>query len=237
MHRILQLANATRAAHPNDPFFADLEPSLTSNPLKRRFYAQYNRAFTQLDPESWTNLLNKAVKHFAEKRVLQLKGPFFDQLTDAFAYHWLVSRGFDGVRVLREESGSNLSKQPDLSFLFRGDRYFCETKTINTSLRELQSRSQPMYRNSSRYASLHPTLLKKYDDAVNQGVKQIKTMGTTGLVFIMAWLDDFTMTYGAKHRNEIRDHLTRYDFPVVAKLGLETSLIEHVERLPSPRAA
>jgi len=237
VNRVLELVSATRTAHPSDTFFAGLERSLATRSLKRSFYAAYERAFAKLDHESWSNLVRKAVTHFHETRPHQLKGPFFDQLNDAFAYSWLLRKHFQEVRVLPERSGSNQSKQPDIAYQHQGVRYLCDTKTVNTSVQELQNRKTIAYRDSSRYAVLHPTLLRKYDDAIQNGKKQIDATGEHGLVFVVAWLDDFTMTYAAAHRRIIRTHLRRQTFPVVVQFGLNPRSIEHVRHLPRPKAA
>jgi hypothetical protein len=237
MHRVLELVSATRTAHPSDTFFAGLEQALATPSLKRSFYCAYERAFAKLDEESWSNLVRKAVMHFHETRPHQVKGPFFDQLNDAFAYSWLLRQHFQQVRVLRENSGSRQSRQPDIAYEHQGVRYLCDTKTINSSVQELQNRKTIAYRDSARYAVLHPTLLKKYDDAIQNGKEQISANGEHGLVFVVAWLDDFTMTYGATHRQTIRTHLRRQTFPVVVQFGLDPRSIEHVRHLPRPKAA
>ena len=237
MHRVLELMSATRAAHPSDTFFDSLEQSLTQRSLKHRFYGAYERAFAKLDQESWTNLVSKAVARFHDSRPHQLKGPFFDQLSDAFAYCWLLGQKFQHVEVLREQNGSHQPKQPDIAYQHQGVRYLCDTKTINTSVQELQSRKVIAYRDSSRYAVLHPTLLKKYDDAIEKGRAQIGATGKHGLVFVVAWLDDFTMTYAAAHRQAIRTHLRKQAFPVVVQFGLGPHSVEHIRHLPRPRAA
>ena len=237
MHRVLELVSATRTAHQSDTFFAGLEQSLAARSSKRRFYAAYERAFAKLDEESWGNLKSKAVAHFHESRPHQLKGPFFDQLNDAFAYCWLLGQHFQHVKVLREQNGSHQSKQPDIAYQHQGVGYFCDTKTINTSANELQNRNVIAYRDSSRYAVLHPTLLKKYDDAINYGKEQINALGKNGLVFVIAWEDDFTGTYADKHREAVRTHLRTHAFPVVVQFGLGPHSIEHISHLARPRAA
>ena len=237
MHRVLELVSATRVAHPHDMFFAGLEDALAIPSLKRQFYAKFERVFAKLDDASWKHLTEKAVKHFHETRPHQLKGPFFDQLNDAFAYEWLLGRGFQPVEVLREAVGSHNAKQPDIAFWRQGTRCFCDTKTINVSAREPQDRKIPMYRDSARYAALHPTFLKKFDDAISKGREQVNGKGELGLVYVVAWLDDFTMTYDATHREAIRTHLRKQPFPVVVRFGLTNRPIEHVRHLVRPKAA
>ena len=130
MRRVKQLIDSVRAAHPDDTFFSGFEASLESWPLKRRFYEAYERAFTILDDQSWENLREKAVCHFHETRPHQLKGPFFDQLSDAFACQWLVRQSFTEVTVLPEQRiGRNLAKCPDIRFCGFGRQFYCDAKT------------------------------------------------------------------------------------------------------------
>jgi len=231
MQRVLQLVSAVRSAHPNDTFFLDLERSLATWPLKRRFYTRFERAFSRLDDKSWKNLVEKAVAHFHETRPHQLKGPFFDQLNDAFAYKWLIKQGFHTVRILRETSSKKGAKQPDISFRHGNTCFYCETKTINTSLDELRARVAGGYRDFSKYRSIHPTLFKKYDDAIRLGSEQIHSNNARGIVFVVSWPDDFTMTYHNEHRQVIRTYLRTQNHPVVVQFGLTSSFIQHLRSL------
>lgn len=222
MRRVKQLVDCVRAAHPRDTFFSDFELSVESWPLKRRFYEAYERAFAVLDDRSWENLREKAVGHFHETRPRQLKGPFFDQLNDAFACQWLVRRGLTEVTILAEQrNGRNLAQCPDISFCAFGRRFYCDAKTIVPSILEHEQRSITQYRNSSRYEQLHPTFLKKIDDAITAGTKQIRALGNCGLIFLLVNFDDFTMTYYAQHRTQIRAHLLDHrGLPYVIRFGL-----------------
>src|SRR6476646_2260896 len=102
MRRIRELIASVSAAHPGDDFFAGVEQTLKVAPDARRQYEAYERALSVLDPESWAVLQAKAVAHFTDHRPGQRKQGFFNQLNDAFAYQYLVRRGYKQVRVLRE---------------------------------------------------------------------------------------------------------------------------------------
>jgi hypothetical protein len=229
-----------RKQHSEDSFFRTFESSLKTWPLKRRFYAAYERAFALLDDSSWKNLLSKAVNHFPEKRYRQVKGPFFDQLNDALAYQWLVSRGFTEVSVLPEPRDAKQgSKCPDISFCASGNQFYCDVKTLSTSIAELDQRCSSKYRDSSRYAQLHPTFLKKIDDAVSTGTEQIRARGPNGMVFVLVNFDDFTLTYYSRHRTQIASHLRdRVSLPIVIKFGVcGHRRIQRVRSLLRPGAA
>jgi len=103
-------------------------------------------------------------------------------------------------------------------------QFYCDAKTIVPSILEYEQRSIAQYRDSSRYARLHPTFLKKIDDAIAAGTKQIHALGNCGLIFLLVNFDDFTMTYYAQHRTQIKAHLRDHQgLPFVVRFGLLSS--------------
>lgn len=181
MDRVSQLVRLFREAHPSDSFFDKFEASLAVCPLKRNYYNAYERAFSELDALSWKSLSEKALRHAHETRYRQCKGPLFDQLNDAFAYKWLVSRGFTAVSILPEAiSPKKGQKCPDIEFLHLGKKLYCDVKTIAPSRVELDARHDVKFRDSSRYFSLHRTFFTKLDDAVKNGQQQIQARGRVG---------------------------------------------------------
>lgn len=240
MHRVSQLVRLFRVAHPSDSFFNEFEASLAVCPLKRNYYNAYERAFSVLDTVSWENLCEKAVRHAHETRHRQIKGPFFDQLNDAFACKWLMSRGFRGVFIMPEPiSPKKGQKCPDIKFLHSEKQFYCDVKTIASSRAELDARHVPKYRDSSRYLTLHPTFFKKLDDAVANGIEQIHAMGKNGLVFVIVNFDDFTMTYYKEHKVQIANHLRNHvSFPLIIQFGIDSRRrIEHAFNLSARERA
>ena len=222
MNRVRDLISAIRAANPSDPFFFNFEPSLKTHPLKRGYYDSYEAAFSYLDDSSWTNLRSKAVAHFHESRPKQVKGPLFDQLNDAFAYRWLVNRGFSQVTVLPEDRHAT-QRSPDISFYCSGKQFACDVKTLNVSNNELDRRRAPpkYYDWSTTFRELHPTFFKKIDDAVANGTEQIRTRCENGLVFILVHSDDYLSTFYREHRVRIASHLRTFrHIAVVVKFGV-----------------
>ena len=123
-------------------------------------------------------------------------------------------------------------KFPDISFRASGNQFYCDVKTISTSVVELDQRCSLKYRDSSRYAQLHPTFLKKIDDAVSTGTKQIRARGPNGMVFMLVNFDDFTLTYYRQHRIQIATHLRAHvSLPIVIKFGVSGH--RRIERLRS----
>lgn len=240
MTRVHDLIAAVRTAHPTDPFFSNFETSLRTHPLKRSYYAAYERAFSCLDDSSWTNLRSKAVDHFSNSRPKGGKAPLFDQLNDAFAYRWLVNRGFSQVTVLPEDRHATL-KSPDISFCGCGQQFACDVKTLNVSNDELDRRCAPpkYYDWSTTFLTLHPTFFKKIDDAVAKGTKQIRTHCKNGLVFILVHSDDYASTFHREHRVRIASHLRRFQgIAVVVKFGVVgRRRIERYDSLLVPCAA
>ncbi|MGA8409167.1 MAG: hypothetical protein WB680_18480, partial [Candidatus Acidiferrales bacterium] len=109
MKRFRELIAAVREKHPSDTFFADFESSCLREPLKRKHYRCYNDALMLLDDESWNILKEKAVKYFMVRREGQLKEGFFNQLNEAFAYRYLLHRGMENIRFVKEAK----VKRPD----------------------------------------------------------------------------------------------------------------------------
>lgn len=237
MDRVSQLVRLFRERHPSDSFFDQFEASLAISPLKRNYYNAYERAFAELDALSWKSLSDKALRHAHETRARQGKGPFFDQLNDAFAYKWLVSRGFTAVSIMPEPTSPKKGQKcPDLEFRHFGKQLYCDVKTIAPSDVELRSRHDVKFRDSSRYLSLHPTFFKKLDHAVKNGQQQIQAKGENGLVFIIVNFDDFAMTYHKNHRVQIAEHLrNNVSFPAIIQFGIDSGcLIEHAFNLSAP---
>ena len=251
MARVHDLIAAIRTAHPTDPFFHNFEASLRTDPLKRSYYAAYERAFSCLDDTSWTNLRSKAVAHSHEQRPKRVKAPLFDQLNDAFAYRWLVNRGFSQVTILPEDHRAT-QKSPDISFCGCGRELACDVKTLNVSNNELDRRCAPDYNIpdgtpanpkyydwSTTFQKLHPTFFKKIDEAVAKGTEQIRTRCKNGLVFILVHSDDYASTFYPEHRVCIASHLRRFqDIAVVVKFGVVGQRrIEHIDSLLVAHAA
>src|SRR6267143_826505 len=115
MKRFRELIADIRKKYPDDKFFVDFESSCRVEPAKARHYRSYDDALMLLDDMSWNILKGKAIEHFGNERDGQRKQGFFNQLNEAFAYRYLMRKGFGNVRFIEEGN----RKRPDIRFVDR----------------------------------------------------------------------------------------------------------------------
>lgn len=212
-----ELIRAASQAHPLDHFFGELDTTLRLSSQARAFYRAYERALSYLDQESWAELSRKAIAHFRDHREGQLKQGFFNQLNDAFAYQFLSRRGCSRVSILRE--GQNPT--PDIEFFIGETRHYCEVKTIGISQEEINRRGAESLFDGSVYQELSPAFLRKLDSTLLMAHSQVTSQGTTGLVFVIAQFDDFTMAHYERYHEQLVDFLRTHEIPdVYVKVGL-----------------
>ncbi len=225
MRRMYDLVKMTRESHPEDQFFANLDDTLRSSSQARAQYRTYDRALSYLDAESWDVLSKKAIAHFQDHRSGQKKQGFFFQLNEAFAYQFLIRRGYKGVAVLREDGAT----KPDITYLDGADRHFCEVKSIGVSDAELKIRDAKDVYDLCVYQELSAGFLNKLGDAIRQAGRQISSQGnSSGLVFVVAQFDDFTLDHYSNYRKQISQFLSNHDVPeVFIKIGLGGSRYIH----------
>jgi hypothetical protein len=212
-----ELIRAAIHAHPHDDFFGDLDKTLKISSQARAFYRAYDRALSYLDQQSWAELSRKAVAHFLDHREGQLKQGFFNQLNDAFAYQFLVRRGCSRVSILPEGKKTT----PDIEFFFGHARHYCEVKTIGISQEEINRRAAESSFDGSVYQELSPAFLNKLGSTLLSAHRQVSSQGATGLVFVVAQFDDFTMAYYDRYREQLADFLRKHEVSdVYVKVGL-----------------
>lgn len=214
MRRMRDLVNMVKEAHPKDEFFATLDETWSQ---ARASYGAYDEALACLDPESWRVLSKKAIEHYLDHRAGQLKQGFFNQLNEAFAYHFLIRQGYQGVSVL-PESGTTT---PDLTYIDKGVRHYCEVKTIGVSKDELDRRAAEESFDCSIYQELSEGFLNKLDSDLKQACLQLSSQSGLGLVFVIANFDDFTLTYYDRYQQQISQFLCGHEVEnVLVKIGL-----------------
>ena len=212
-----ELIRAASHAHPHDDFFGELGTTLQLSSQARAFYGAYERALSYLDQESWAELSRKAIAHFLDHREGQLKQGFFNQLNDAFAYQFLSRRGCSRVSILRE--GQNPT--PDIEFFVGDTRHYCEVKTIGISEEEINRRGAESSFDASVYQELSHAFLNKLNSTLLMAHRQVTSQGATGLVFVIAQFDDFTMAHYERYREQLVDFLRTHEVPdVYVKVGL-----------------
>lgn len=220
MHRMQELIDAVRKKHPDDHFFHSFEEEFLSQPQMRSAYEAYDQAFSCLDQESWETLSCKAIKHFTDHRIGQLKQGFFNQLNEAFAYAFLKNYpGISCVSVLKERKGQST---PDLKFCVDATSYFCEVKTIGISEEEIARWKREQSFDLAIYRELSEGFLNKLNMTLSQAQKQISSQNSTGLVFVVLTFDDFTLDHYERYKAQISDLLTKqHTVPdVYIKVGL-----------------
>lgn len=217
MQRVLELIREVVAAHPNDRFFSEFDSRFQASPLMRTYYRAYESAFKSLEPDSWTLLKRKAINHFMDYRVGQLKQGFFNQLNEAFAYQFLVRRGCTNVRLIPEDG----SIRPDISYLIQSDQKYCEVKTVCISQNEIACRSAVNYSDRSHYTELSSGFLRKLRDDLGKALDQIASQGANGLVFVVVGFDDFSLTHYQRYRRQLVASLLDHEAPeVFVKIGI-----------------
>ena len=217
MRRIRELIAAVELTHPSDRFFAKIKETWVALPQARALYAAYDRALRVLDDQSWHELKAKAVGHFRDHRKGQLKQGFFNQLNEAFAYEFLVRRGFSRVRVLREDG----TVKPDIAYVEGALQRFCEVKTICISEEQIARWSTGSAFSGPIYSELSPGFLSKLNSTINDGWSQITSCGSSGLVYVLVLFDDFTLAHYDTYRRQILTCIAAHPAPAVyVKVGL-----------------
>jgi hypothetical protein len=217
MRRMRELIEMVKSAHPGDDFFSSLDETLKRSSQARASYRAYDRALSIMDTASWNELSKKAVAHFIDHRKGQLKQGFFNQLNDAFAYEFLVRRGYSDVSVLPEGRKTT----PDLAYRAGTELRYCEVKTTGISDQEiLRFESEEVF-DGSVYQELSTGFFNKLNVDLKAARSQIASQGASGLIFIVAHFDDFTLSYYNRYRQQLSDFLRTHEVRnVVIKVGL-----------------
>lgn len=212
-------------AHPDDQFFASLVRTLRISSQVRAVYRAYDQALSCLDADSWGVLSKKAVDHYLNHRDGQLKEGFFNQLNEAFAYQFLLQRGYSSIEVLREDG----TTKPDIAYIHGTTRHYCEVKSLGISDDEITRFSEMESFDNSIYQELSAGFFNKLDHDLKKAHQQISSQGASGLVFIVARFDDFTLSHYERYREQISEFLTNHGVEeVFVKVGLLGS--KHVHK-------
>lgn len=205
MQRIRELIRRIQSSHPSDAFLGDAMYAVKTSRSARRNYEAYERALAVMDLTSLETLYGKAISHFFDHRLGQLKQGFFNQLNDCFAYRYLLSRGCGRIQIVSEST----TPQPDLSYEQGGKQHFCEVKTIGISDEEIGRRGTGQAF-SANYHQLSTGFFRKLSHDIDQANRQIQARGTDGIVFVVTTLDDFSLTYYCDCRAQLRDFLKQH---------------------------
>jgi hypothetical protein len=217
MKRINEIIGDLRHRYPRDDFFSSFEESCRISAEKRYYYCLDNKALMVLDDESWAILKDKALQHYLDHRKGQKKQGFFNQLNEAFAYRYLVRKGFDAVRLIKE--GGRTS--PDIRFAVNNVQSYCEVKTLGISEDEINRRRSHNVIDRAVYVSLSDGFLNKFADAVGTGRKQIQAWGSNGLVYVIIRFNDIALDYYQNYRKQLIEFAGNQGFEnLFIKIGL-----------------
>lgn len=207
MKRIHELIEEIRQKYPTDTFFENFESRLESDKHLRAQYKSYEKALCVLDETSWRLLKKKAINHYRQHRPGQLKEAFFNQLNEAFAYAFLVRRGYSNIYFVPEDGVT----RPDLSYQDRGRQLYCEVKTIGLSGDEIERRKAPRLVDYSAYQQLSEGFLNKLGCHICHAQKQIVSQGgDAGLIYVVVRFDDLFATYYSAYRKQLVNFLHKY---------------------------
>jgi len=226
MQRVFELIDATRLRYPKDRFFEGFNESCRLNPVKRRYYRTYDDALRTLNSASWEVLKQKALNHYLDHREGQQKQGFFNQLNEAFAYRYLVSRKCSAVTIM-EETGETM---PDIQFGEPRRQCYCEVKTIGLSDDEIERRSS-LKAHKPAYEFLSTGFFNKFQDSIEVANQQISEKGDAGLVFLILNNDDIALDHYQQYRKQIISHCRENSIQnLYVKIGLRGQRRIHITR-------
>jgi hypothetical protein len=216
MERVRELVREVLAAHPDDSFFSRFEDDINGGLIRgKEQFAAYDRAFMAMDDVSWNVLKCKAIAHFKDHREGQLKQGFFHQLNEAFAYEFLIGRGFSEITLLPEGKG----KTPDLRYMDAGKKRYCEVKSIGRSDEDIRRFSKIEVWDGSVYAKIDEGLFGQIKKCIVAAQTQIDAVQGEGIVFIHINFDDFTYANREAYKAQLQEFLREYP-NVFVKIGL-----------------
>lgn len=234
MKRILEIVAEIKKRYPSDKFFSSFESSCRTNPEKKKSYRIYDDALMMLDNESWQILKCKALEHYMDHRKGQKKQGFFNQLNEAFAYRYLVRKGFKDVRFIKEEKKE---KSPDIRYSVHNTPSYCEVKTLGISDDQINRRNTIAVSDGSDYVRLKDGFLNKFRDAICTARQQICAFGSNGLVYVIINLDDFTLDYYQNYKKQLIAFSENHGFSnLFIKIGLRGNKSIYITRRSTGRA-
>lgn len=217
MKRIRQLIACVKSRFPEDIFFDEFELRIQESLQAREMFRAYERALFKISDESWPDFLSKVVVCFMNHREGQLKQGFFTRLNEAFAYEYLSLQGFEDIRFVPEGG----RRSPDLSYVDHGELKHCEVKTICVSNDELDRAALEGIYDTSVYLQLSDEFLAKLLSTVVNAGEQINSRGTSGLIYIILFFDDFTLRHYDRYKLQISQLLEKYtENKIFIKVGL-----------------
>jgi hypothetical protein len=167
-------------------FFRDFEFSIASNPLKWKQIAHMEAELAGLDDAAWDHLKGKAGPLFAKHHATRGWESALNELNEARAYNYLVSRGCTDVTFIPRLE----TKTPDLRARLGETDVLCEAKTINKSEIAVNARMQQAVQ--SIEARLPDEFFEKIAATTKSAAKQMADYckNTRRFVFFVINFDD-----------------------------------------------
>lgn len=216
MKRVREIIADIRNRYPTDDFFSDFEETYRISVSKRKAYQAYGRVLNKLDTQSWQTLKEKALNHFKNHRNEQKKQGFFNQLNEAFAYSYLINQSCENVNFLKEDGNKN----PDLEYVFKNSKGYCEVKSLGISDDEINRRGSLSAINGEVYYSLTDGFLNKFHQAICTAWEQINSLGKEGLVYVIVNFDDIALDHYKNYRQQLISYCKQNEIrSVFIKIG------------------
>ena len=207
MNRFKLLISELRNRFPNDAWLKNHDEWIE---IHGEFFSQeikiYSDALECLNQASWEVLLNKAPALLKQTDLERGKIAFFNELNETLAYQYLIECGFENVQLLEAKDQKN-KKNCDLEFHKADSQYFCEVKTINVSIEELERSSKGEVFDGSVYAQLNDNFFNKISKVLAEAKVQLKSRSDSSgnVIYIVVHFDDWTGFYHERYKQQLDD--------------------------------
>jgi hypothetical protein len=218
MNRFKLLIRELRNRFPNDEWLKNYDETIKyKDETFHEKYDIYSDALECLNQASWEVLLNKAPALLKQTDLERGKIAFFNELNETLAYQYLIECGFENVQLLEAKDQKNKKncdlefhknkKNCDLEFHKAGSQYFCEVKTINVSIEELERSSKGEVFDGSVYAQLNDNFFKKMSDCIDVAKVQLKSRSDSSenVIYLVVHFDDWTGFYHERYKQQLDD--------------------------------
>jgi hypothetical protein len=209
--RMYELLDDQIASDVRTTFFRDFELSFASTPLKWKQIAHMEAELAGLDIAAWDHLKEKAGPLFAKHHARRGWESALNELNEARAYNYLVSRGCTNVAFIPRLE----TKTPDLRARLGEADVLCEAKTINKSEIAVNARIQQAVRSIA--TRLPDEFFRKIAAATRSAAKQMadycKATKTKRFVFFVINFDDELHEYVDDYLVQIEERRDEFLLP------------------------
>lgn len=180
----------------NDWWLQRFNDESNNNQLKQ-IIKELNLVFSKINKDSWGIYKCKLIDKFNEVKNDRGKSQFFNEVNEAYAYNYLIKKGYTNIKFIKEMRKST----PDLQYSFKGKIRNCEVKTYNISDIEIERiKSNESYDSHKAYSELNENFFMKLKNIINKANEQIEYKGC---IMIYIKFDDFTLSYQKTYIKQI----------------------------------